>query len=233
MDWLNSIGQDLPPDNYIESLNVGGDDPEVLWQQDRLGKFTSSRMGDLMKSGRAKDKIWGDTAMGYIYEKIAEKLTGIPHFIPETRSIAWGNDHEAEAIQKYNEKTGNGATPMGKTFIEFNDNCGGSPDGFIDDDGIIEVKCPYNSANHLKTLIEGYIDKDYMFQMQSNMLFSNRDYCDFISYDPRLPEAIQLVVIRVGRDEEICNAIAERITLAAEKILEIQEKTGIELKITI
>lgn len=228
MDWMDNIGQDLPQDNYIETLNV--EDADTQWQKDRLGLFTSSKLGSLMSKGRGKDQDWGQMAMNYIYEKLAEKMTGVPHYIPETRAMEWGTDHEVEAILKYSEVSNNKVEAMGKVFVKFNDNCGGSPDGFIDDDGIVEVKCPYNSANHIKTFIEREIKKEYFYQCQGNMLFSDRDYCDFVSYDPRMPESMQIVVIRVERDNEVCDAIAERIEQAAQKIIEIQEKTGVDLK---
>lgn len=201
------------------------------WQQNRLGKFTSSRIGDLMTSGRGKDKFWGDTAMNYIYEKVAELMTGVPHYIRETYAMEWGNDHEQEAIEKYNEVSEIKAEHMGQTFIQFNELCGGSPDAFVGEKGILEVKCPYNSSNHIKTYITGEIDKKYMYQCQGNMLFSKRDWCDFVSYDPRMPESMQLKVIRIERDEEISNSILERINKAAVEILKIQELTGIDIKI--
>lgn len=228
MNWIDSIGIDTPQDEHLESLNLVNEDE--LWHLDRIGKFTSSKIGALMSKGRGKDNEWGQMAMSYIYTKIAEKMTGVPHYTPETKSMEWGNDHEAEAIEKYNELTGNDATPMGKVFIKFNDNCGGSPDGFVGENGVIEVKCPYNSANHIETFIERTMKKEYWYQCQGNILFSNRDWCDFISYDPRMPKEMQLVVIRVERDNEVCDAIAERIEAAAKKIIEIQEKTGIDLK---
>lgn len=217
---------------YSESLNIPSEDiNETEWQKDRLGKFTSSRIGALMTSGRGKDKFWGDTAVNYIYEKVAELMTGVPHYTPETRAMEWGNDHESEAIQKYNEIVDVPATEMGKTFIKFSDMCGGSPDGYVGEDGIIEVKCPYNSAKHIKTYITGEVDKNYMYQCQGNMLFSGRKWCDFVSYDPRMPEELRLKVIKIERDEEVCNAILERIEKATEKLLEIQEKTGIKINI--
>ena len=228
MDWLDSIGVNTPEDEHLESLNIVSEDD--IWMSQRLGKFTSSKLGALMSKGRGKDKEWGQMAMSYIYTKIAEKMTGVPHYTPETNAMQWGTDHEAEAIEYYNNVTGNDATPMGKVFIEFNDNCGGSPDGFVGEDGVIEVKCPYNSANHIETFIEKTMKKEYFYQCQGNMLFTGRKWCDFISYDPRMPENMQMVIIRVERDDEVCNSIAERIQKAAEKIIEIQEKTGIDLK---
>lgn len=229
MDWLDNIGLDVPNDDYNEVLNV--DDSDTQWQKDRLGKFTSSRIGALMTSGRGKDKYWGDTAMSYIYEKIAELMTGVPHYITESKAMDWGTDHEPIAIERYNEVTDNNAYHMGKMFIKFNEICGGSPDAFVGDDGILEVKCPYNSANHIRTYITGEVDKNYLYQCQGNMLFSDRKWCDFVSFDPRMPEELQLKIIRVERDEEICNAILERINKAAEEILKIQEQTGININI--
>lgn len=217
--------------DYIESIDANTGEEYSEWQQARVGKFTSSRIGDLMVNGRGKDKFWGDTAMNYIYEKIAELLTGIPNQTPETRAMEWGNDNEGPAIKRYAEATGNPVEHLGKVFIEFNDMCGGSPDGFVGDDGILEIKCPYNSANHIKTYITGEVPKGHLFQCQANMLFSGRSWCDYVSFDPRMPEAIQLKIIRIKRDEEVCNQILERIELAAQEIVKIQEQTGITLKI--
>lgn len=220
-------------DHLLNSPTVKtyGQDEVTEWQIDRLGKFTSSRLGNLMTKGRGKDKYWGDSAMSYIYEKIAELMTGVPHYTPETLAIEWGTDHEAEAIEKYNEVSNEKAEHAGKTFVKFNDMCGGSPDAFVGNDGILEVKCPYNSANHIKTYITGELTKAHLYQCQGNMLFANKNWCDFVSYDPRMPEAIQLKIIRVERDNEICDAILERINKAVEEMLKIQEATGIEINI--
>lgn len=202
---------------------------EESWQGQRLGKFTSSRLGDLMTSGRGKDKYWGDTAMSYIYEKIAELITRIPHFQAESASIAWGHDNEAEAIQAYVDQTRNNVQYMGEVFIKFNELCGGSPDAFIDDDGVIEVKCPYNSSNHIKTYITREVPKAHFYQCQGNMLFTSRQYCDYVSYDPRMPEGMRLVIIRVDRDDSICDSILERINRAVDKIKEIENLTGVKI----
>ncbi len=201
------------------------------WQKERLGRFTSSRLGDLMTSGRGKDKFWGDTAMRYIYEKIGELLSGVPHYTPETRAMEWGTEHEAEALEKFADLTGLEVTHLGTTFVPFNDNCGGSPDAYVGDNAIAEVKCPYVSANHIKTYIERELPKAHMFQCQGNMLFTGKELCHYISYDPRMPEAMQLVIIPVERDEEICKAILERIEKATAEIIAIEERTGIKLNV--
>jgi len=218
-------------DNILNSPSASVfDHPEYSeWELDRLGKFTSSRLGDLMTKGRSKGKVFGDMATNYIYEKIAELITGVPHFKAESRAIQWGNEHESEAIEKYNEEAIVKATQMGKTFIKFSDMCGGSPDAFVGDDGILEVKCPYVSANHIKTFITGEISKGHMFQCQGNMLFSDRKWCEYVSYDPRMPEQMQLKIIRIKRDDEICNEILNRIEQATKELERITVLTGIDL----
>lgn len=201
------------------------------WQKERLGKFTSSRIGDLMKQGRGKNERWGKVAESYIYEKISELLTGLPKETPETFAMAWGTKYEAEAIEVYNKTRKQKATPMGTLYVPFNEICGGSPDGFVGIDGIIEVKCP-NSHNHFETYISENIKPEYIYQCQGNMLFSNRKWCDFISYDPRFQqEELRIKVIRIERDEEMCDAILDRITEATQKVLEIKEKYNLDFKI--
>lgn len=201
------------------------------WHKQRLGKFTSSRIGDLMKQGRKKGEIWGKVAESYIYEKVSELLTGLPKETPETFAMAWGTKYEAEAIEKYNEISKQKATPMGTVFIPFNEICGGSPDGFVGKDGIIEVKCP-NSHNHFETFITENIKPEYIYQCQGNMLFSGRQWCDFISYDPRFQQDdLRIKVIRIERNEEMCDAILERIQLATEKVLEIKEQYNLDFKV--
>ena len=225
---------DITQLNTLEYLEQINQEPEshTKWELERCGKFTSSKVGDLMTRGRAKGKVWGDTAMKYIYEKVAELATGVPQYSPESRAIEWGNDNEPLAIDRYNKYAQNQIEHMGKTFIPFNDMCGGSPDGYIKSNWIVEVKCPYNSANHIRFLLDRKIDKNYYYQCQANMLFTARDYCMFISYDPRMKsEALELVCIPVKRDEEVCDAILERIKEATEKLLAIQEQTGLKLGI--
>lgn len=225
---------DITQLNTLEYLEQISAEPSQLteWELQRVGKFTSSRIGDLMTSGRRKDEFWGQTAMNYIYEKVAELVTGVPQFKAETRAMEWGTDNEPYAIERYNKYAENKIEHLGTVFVPFNDMCGGSPDGFIKDNWIVEVKCPYNSANHIKTLLDRTLDKKYMFQCQANMLFSGRDYCMFISYDPRMKsEELELVTIPIKRDEKICDQILERVNMATEKLLEIQNKTGLNLNI--
>lgn len=242
----------------METQNDGLSD----WHKERLGKFTSSRIGDLMTKGRvataALEKklskldpdsdehkelkqeieakkyaaLFGESAKTYIREKLAELLTGLPKETPETFAMAWGTKYEPEAIQFYAENFAEEEVKhLGTVFVKFSELCGGSPDGYVGEDGIIEVKCP-NSHNHLETLMEDHIKMAYIYQCQANMLFTGRKWCDFISYDPRFQDdSLKMKVIRVNKDESICNAILDRIGIAADMVLEYKEKYNLDFKL--
>lgn len=100
---------------------------------------------------------------------------------------------------------------------------GASPDGLIGDDGSIECKCP-NSATHLETLFTRKIPRGYMLQMQWVMECAERKWCDFISYDPRMPEHLRLIVIRVDRDEELLKEIRAEVTKFLDEVDELVTK---------
>lgn len=246
----------------LTDMKAQNNDVLTEWEKQRLGKFTSSRIGDLMTKGKpgttmlrkklAKmdedsdeykallleietkeyEAIFGLTAKTYIREKLAELLTGLPKETPETFAMAWGTKYESEAINFYAENFAEEKVEhLGTVFIPFNEICGGSPDGYIGKDGILEIKCP-NSHNHLETLMDDVVKMQYRYQCQANMLFSGRNWCDFVSYDPRFQDdSLKMKVIRIERDEKICNAILDRITEAAQMVLEYKEKYNLEFKL--
>jgi len=207
-----------PVNNKVEVRND--------WHQKRLGKLTSSRYEHMMQKG--KGSRFGTMAMNYIYEKVAELLTNAPHVVT-SQAMEWGTNMEAEAILKYQEEKGLIVTQS--DFVPFGEFAGGSPDGLVDEtgiveeDGIIEVKCPFNPANHAETIITDAVPDKHMMQIQGNLMATGRKWCDFISYDPRVQnEALRLFVKRVYRDEEIINELKERIVEVSEKIKELYEK---------
>jgi predicted phage-related endonuclease len=91
--------------------------------------------------------------------------------------------------------------------------------------GIIEVKCPFNPANHVETVITNEVPEKYIYQIQGNMMVTDRFFCDYVSYDPRVQEeSLRLFVKRVYRDEEIIESIRERIKQVSELVKELYEK---------
>lgn len=176
----------------------------------KQGKITASHFADVMTAGRGKDAKWGKTAKTYAYQVALERM-GVE--MPEItgKAIEWGQYYEPEAIELYQQTTGRlvGLTDVVQhPELEY---VAGTPDGLVGDDGIIEVKCPYNPVNHMANLREGEQIEDYWYQIQGYLWLTNRDWCDFVSYDPRFPEGSRLVVHRVKRDEAEISKLAERV----------------------
>lgn len=190
------------------------------WFEQRLGKFTASTIVEIMKKGRAGEEFTG-TFRTYLMEKIAERLTGRCKQI-SSPSMDWGNEMEDQALIEYQKLTG--IEPVENGFIPlkgYEDWAGGSPDATIDDgEGILEVKCPYVTTNHVETLVTKDIPKKYKkkytSQMQFNMWVTGAKYCDFISYDPRAGDK-QIIVIRIDRDDKYIKEMEERLKLAIKE----------------
>jgi len=185
------------------------------WFAARLGKFTASRFGDLMTKGRKKDEVFGGTAISYMMEVAAEKLTGQRVQIFGA-ALDHGNEYESVAREEYEKRMECEVEELG--FCEISDYSGGSPDGkVVGTDKLIEIKCPYNTANHLKNVINQDIDKKYIWQMQGCMLATGATSCDFISFDPRIEnEAFRMVIINVPADVAMQQELVERLALAKD-----------------
>jgi hypothetical protein len=187
------------------------------WYQMRLAKFTASEFHKLMTSGRGKDQLFGKTALGYINDKVAEIVTNgtiLDYKKIDSKSLEWGNTWEPEAKEKYFTKTGRIITDCG--FFEVNDNFGASPDGLVNEDGQVEIKCPYDTANHIDNIrlktVDQFIDLryEYYIQVQIQLMATGRKWCDFVSYDPRCIPSLSLSILRIFPDEKIQNEIKER-----------------------
>ena len=184
------------------------------WFATRCGKVTASRIGDLM----AKTKTgWGATRANYAAQLVAERLTQSVEPGYSNAAMAWGVEQEANARVCY--EFDRGVTVEEIAFIDHPTIAmsGASPDGIIGLDGMVEIKCP-GTAKHIATLTGAAIDGGYLKQMQWQMACAGRDWCDFVSYDPRLPVEMQLHVRRVERDDE---AIAEMEAAVSDFLAEV------------
>jgi len=169
------------------------------WHAARCGKATASRIADVI----AKTKTgWGASRANYAAELIAERLTGCvaPSF--QNDAMRWGTETEPQARDAYAHRFG--VEVVQTSFVDHPEVAmsGASPDGLVGSAGLIEVKCP-NTATHLDTLITGAIPGKYLTQMAWQMACCGREWCDFVSFDPRLPPAMQLFVKRVERDDAL------------------------------
>ena len=197
---------------------------EKQWLNDRLGYFTASQIYRLLTTERGGSGF-GQTAMTYIMEIVAEMLTGEGKAQVSSKSIEWGNDHEAEAMDMYIDGTGRKAMYFGKenpVFFPINDlPAGGSPDGLIENKRVIELKCPYDTANHIENCIMTLEEfkknrKEYYAQVQLNMIATNVMTADFCSYDPRIiDEDRRLSILEVSYDRLFCDNMMDRIREAA------------------
>jgi hypothetical protein len=184
----------------------------------KLGYITASCFKQLMVEADIKKDQFGAGAMTLAYE-IATERFGVE--LPDAYGAAldWGNEHEWEARERYSEK--NMVLVNTPLFIEhpLHEMIGGTPDGLVGLDGIIEIKCPHNPVHHLRNYLEAaqYYDT-YKAQCQGYLWITDRKWVDFVSFDPRWPESKQLAVHRFMRDEAYIEMLANRV-VRFEKIV--------------
>lgn len=170
------------------------------WHQERLGKVTASCLHKVM--AKLRDGRPGADRANYMAQLICERLTGIPTEASTTAAMQRGTDIEPQARAMYAFQTGNDVEETGFHGHPEIGMAGASPDGLVGEDGLLELKCP-NSATHIATLRGEPIDRKYVLQMQWQMACTGRAWCDFASFDDRLPEEMALHVQRVERDEKL------------------------------
>jgi putative phage-type endonuclease len=191
---------------------------EDNWLDTRKGKFTASEIHKVMGKGNPLSK----TAETFVYEKCAELLTGEskPIYSP---AIDWGKNYESHAFHyfsliNFDEFTYYGGETY--VFIPYGDHSGYSPDG-LSKDAILEIKCPYNSAIHLKNFTIYDADSlkalhpEYYWQMQLGMIAADLDKGYFVSYDPRMPQGKVIHVAEIER-HLVQDEIDEKLNAAAE-----------------
>ena len=187
------------------------------WFAERCGKATGSRIADAVartKSG------WGASRKNYMAQLIAERLTGQVAESYTNAAMQWGIDTEPEAVAAYAFLTGHDVQEVGFVPHPSIEDSGASPDRLVNDDGLVEVKCP-NTATHIDTLIGQKIDRRYLIQIQWQLACTGRQWCDFVSYDPRLPGHLSMFVQRVGRDDDWIAELEKDVT---EFLAELSDK---------
>ena len=186
------------------------------WFAQRLGAITCSRLKDLM----AKTKSGYSTSRAnYMAQLICERLTGKREESYTNAAMEWGTVTEPQARMAYEAKTGNVVIEAGFVLHPTIKGFGGSPDGLIDPSGIdglinpsgmIEIKCP-NTATHIEWIRGKKVPPGHKAQIQGLMEVCEREWCDFVSFDPRLPEHLQLFIVREVYDAEYCKELKAEI----------------------
>lgn len=200
------------------------------WMQARVGRATASNFKHILATTKKGEPTAARTT--YLWQQVIERLTGQPAPVTRTVAMAWGTEQEPAAREAYLaahmvtvDQVGFLPHPVLAT--------GCSPDGLVTEDGrpdgLIEIKCPFNSANHLETWLHG-MPQDHMAQVQGQMWITSRAWCDFISFDSRMPADLQLYVQRIPRNPEFIAmleaAIIRFLGEVTDTVAALQAKTS-------
>lgn len=190
------------------------------WLASRAGKVTASRVADVLakiKTGEAAARA------DYKAQIVAEILTGQPQGSTFTNAeMQWGTEQEPFARSAYEVARDTMVDQVGLVIHPRIERAAASPDG-IAGDGLIEVKCP-KTATHLQYLLAGVVPSKYKPQMLWQMACTEKAFCDFVSFDPRMPENLQLFVIRFERDDAEITSMEAEITVFLGEVDELVAK---------
>lgn len=191
------------------------------WLQARVGKVTASGFKHVIDRTKAGKRSADGTK--YLWQQVIERLTGQPAPVARTVAMQWGTDQEPAALQAYNEAHLVSIEAVG--FVQHPTLAVGcSPDGLVTEDmaatGLVEIKCPFNSANHLETWLSG-MPEEHMAQVQGQMWLTQREWCDFVSFDPRMPADLQLYTQRIKGNPEFQAKLEREIIAFSAEVDEI------------
>jgi putative phage-type endonuclease len=179
------------------------------WLAYKLGRVGASRIADI--TARLRNGSYGASRATYQGELIAERLTGVAQSTYVNSAMQWGTDNEPQARKAYRLKQFCLVEPVGIVLHQKIPNALASPDGLVDADGLVEIKCPHVSNNHIELLLGASIPGKYMQQMQWQLACTGRAWCDFVSYDPRMPDRMQIFIKRIERDSELIKSLEEEV----------------------
>jgi putative phage-type endonuclease len=177
------------------------------WFEARIGKVTASRVADIIAQTKSGYSTSRDN---YMAQLVCERLTGQKGESFTNAAMQWGTETEPLARAAYEAHKDLlvdevGFIPHPRILM-----AGASPDGLVGDNGLLEIKCP-NTATHIDTLLSQTVPGKYNTQMQFQMACTDREWCDFVSFDNRLPSELQLFVKRVSRDNMYIRLMEDEI----------------------
>jgi putative phage-type endonuclease len=177
------------------------------WYAARLGKVTASRVADVIAKTKSS---YSTSRANYMAELVCERLTGKKGDSYSNSAMVWGTNTEPLARAAYEARTGFLVEEVGFVLHPSIAQAGCSPDGFIEEESLIEIKCPMTNQ-HIDTLLSSEVPSKYVPQMQWQMACTGRKWCDFVSFDPRLPENMQLFIKRVMRDQMMITELEREV----------------------
>lgn len=186
------------------------------WLALRAGKVTASKVADIL----AKTKTGVSASRGnYLIQLALERATGMVEPSYTNDAMQWGIDNEAQARVAYEVKSSRFVDQV--PFVDHPniDNFGCSPDGLVGSTGLVEIKCP-NSATHWSYIKANEPPNKYYIQMQAQMACTQTEWCDFVSFDPRMPERSQLLIVRIERDDAFIKDMEEAVEVFLNEVHE-------------
>ncbi len=202
-----------------ESTAATAEQGTAQWLQERVGHCTASRFKDVMDFTKAGKE--GAKRAGYRMELVVERLTGsaTEHYVNDF--MAWGSEQEPRAVMAYEAHTGVMVERKGFIHHPTVKMCGGSLDGYVCADGIIEVKCP-STSTHINTLLGA--ECEHLPQIMGYLWITGRQWADFVSYDPRLPDGLQLYVQRIERNDDYIAELAGNVLTFLAEVADMETK---------
>jgi putative phage-type endonuclease len=195
------------------------------WFAQRLGKVTASKVSDVMAKTRSG---YSASRTNYMMQLLCERLTGKREETYTNAAMQRGTDCEPLARSVYEAENGCFVVETGMIVHPHINQFGASPDGLVSDDGLLEIKCP-NTATHIDFLRTGKPDNKYQWQMLAQMSCSGRAWCDFVSFDDRLPAQLQYSSVRFMRDDARISEMENEIMIFLSELdkIETEMKTKI------
>ena len=202
------------------------------WFAQRLGKVTASRVADVI----AKTKTGYSTSRdNYMAQLVCERMTNTVAESFTNSAMQWGTETEPLARAAYEAHADVLVDEVAMITHPIIEDAGASPDGLVGDDGLLEIKCP-NTATHIDTLLTQTVPGKYITQMQWQMACTGRKWCDFVSFDPRMSDGLQLFVKRVPRDDAYIQMLEKEVIQflteldgKIKKLNELKETNGSNL----
>jgi len=199
------------------------------WFAQRIGKVTASRVADVI----AKTKTGYSTSReNYMAQLVCERMTGTVAESYTNAAMQWGTDNEPLARAAYEAYADVLVDEVAMITHPRIEQAGASPDGLVGQSGLVEIKCP-NTATHIDTLLTQTVPGKYITQMQWQMACTGRKWCDFVSFDNRLPEELQIFIKRIERDDVYIKMLEEEVIKflkelndKIEKLNKLKENNG-------
>ncbi len=193
------------------------------WLQARRGLVTASSIKDVLAKGKGGEEA--KTRETYRVQKAMEILVKEHISSPglDTAAIRWGKETEPMARTEYELRTGVMVVQVGLVLHPTIERAAASPDGLVGDKGLVEFKCP-ESHTHIRYIVGDTVPTEYQPQMLWQMACCEREWCDFVSFDPRWPENNQMFVKRFFRDDARIKAMETEVIKFNQEVDELVEK---------